>query len=113
MAEYRERLAELDEQSAEAEAWSDLGRRDQVEAERQALLDQLRITTGLGGRKRGFINPAERARKAVSARIRDSIARIRGPHAELGQHLDDTISTGTTCLYQPAQPLRWKVSSDG
>ena len=44
---------------------------------------------------------AERARKAVTARIRDAIRRITDAHPELGAHLDRTIRTGTTCRYEP------------
>jgi hypothetical protein len=46
---------------------------------------------------------AERARKAVTARIRDAIRRITDAHPELGAHLDRTVRTGTTCRYEPSQ----------
>jgi pimeloyl-ACP methyl ester carboxylesterase len=53
---------------------------------------------------------AERARKAVTARLRDAIARVRNVHPELGAHLDGAISTGLTCVYKPERPIRWKTS---
>jgi hypothetical protein len=43
---------------------------------------------------------AERARKAVTARIRDAIYRITHAHPELGAHPDRAIRTGTTCRYE-------------
>jgi pimeloyl-ACP methyl ester carboxylesterase len=54
---------------------------------------------------------AERARKAVTARLRDAIGRVRQVHPELGAHLDGAISTGLTCVYKPERPIRWKTSS--
>jgi pimeloyl-ACP methyl ester carboxylesterase len=54
-------------------------------------------------------NDAERARKAVTARVRDAIARVRAVHPELGAHLDGAISTGLSCAYSPARPIRWKT----
>lgn len=52
---------------------------------------------------------AERARKAVTARLRDAIARVRHVHPELGAHLDGAISTGLNCVYKPERPIRWKT----
>jgi hypothetical protein len=43
----------------------------------------------------------DRARKAVSARIRDAIRRIADVMPDLGAHLDRSIRTGTTCRYDP------------
>ena len=54
-------------------------------------------------------DPAERARKAVSARVRDAIARIEQQHAELGRHLRDGIVTGRSCCYQPDVAVQWVV----
>jgi hypothetical protein len=53
---------------------------------------------------------AERARKAVTARLRDAIARVQSVHPELGAHLAGAISTGLTCMYKPERPIRWKTS---
>jgi hypothetical protein len=73
LAGYRTRLADIEvalgEDAGEA-------RRAQLEEEREALLRQLAVDTGLGGRSRRLNDPVERARKAVAARIRDAIRRI-------------------------------------
>lgn len=53
---------------------------------------------------------AERARKAVTARLRDAIARVQSVHPELGAHLAGAISTGLTCMYKPERPIRWRTS---
>jgi len=106
---YRRRLAEL-EAAASEEPRPD--RRAQLEKERQALLRQLVSDTGLGGRSRKLNDPAERARKAVAARIRDAIRGIAKVHPELGAHLDRSVATGLRCVYQPAEATHWRVSPD-
>lgn len=51
----------------------------------------------------------DRARKAVTSRIRESIERIGKEHLALAQHLENAIRTGTFCRYQPDRPLRWEL----
>lgn len=99
---YRRRLAQLDDDLAMADQHSDLARHQRATDERERLLAELRHATRPGGLPRRFGNAAaERARKAVTARIRDAIHRITDAHPELGAHLDRTIRTGTTCRYEP------------
>jgi hypothetical protein len=52
---------------------------------------------------------AERARKAVTARIRDTLRRLDEAHPELAAHLRAAVSTGSTCLYQPAEPVHFRL----
>ncbi|MDP8937645.1 MAG: hypothetical protein M3O23_07950, partial [Actinomycetota bacterium] len=74
------------------------------------LLDELRRATGHGGKDRGLgPSTVERARKAVTARLRDTIGRIEAVLPELGSHLDRSIVTGTYCRYQPTEPLTWDL----
>jgi hypothetical protein len=97
---------------ADAEAGNDLGRIGSIKAERDALAHELAAALGLGGRARSLGDPAERARKAVSARIRDGIKAISACHAELGSHLESSVHTGTFCSYAPATAVRWRVTDD-
>jgi hypothetical protein len=107
---YRGRLAELDDRLAEADADGDGERSARLAAERDALLAELARATGLGGRRRRLGDPTERARTTVTARIRDTIARIEQAHPELGRHLRASVLTGTRCTYRPAETVRWVVS---
>lgn len=108
-AAYARRLAELDEDRAEAQDRHDLGHLARLDVEREALLTELRTAAGLGGRTRGLgADPAERARKAVTSRIRDAIRRISAVLPELAAHLDRSVTTGTTCCYRPAEPVTWR-----
>jgi pimeloyl-ACP methyl ester carboxylesterase len=107
LASYRARLGDLDEALRET---ADEERRARFAREREALLRQLAADTGLGGRVRKMNDPVERARKAVTARIRDAIGRIRKVHPQLGEHLQATVATGLCCVYRPRQDLRWSVA---
>lgn len=99
---YRRRLSELDAELAGAS--SDLARHRVASDERERLLAELRRATRPDGRSRSLANTvAERARKAVSARIRDAIRRIAEVHPELGAHLDRSVRTGVTCRYEPVE----------
>jgi hypothetical protein len=51
----------------------------------------------------------ERARKTVSARVRDALAKIGQVHPELADHLRGSLRMGTVCAYSPAEPVTWKV----
>lgn len=108
---YRRRLADISAEIDEAERNNDPGRREWAEAERHAVLDELEVATGLGGRPRPFSNhPAERARKAVAGRVRDAIAKLHLVHPELAAHLDSHIVTGTYCRYRPGD-VHWDVDA--
>jgi pimeloyl-ACP methyl ester carboxylesterase len=104
---YRSRLTELAGELEQAEQRGDVGWSERVQSEHEALLEHLQHITGLGDRVRAMASPAERARKAVSARIRDAIAKVGGDHPELAAHLTATVSTGATCIYQPELPIAW------
>ncbi|HEX2809461.1 MAG TPA: AAA family ATPase [Kineosporiaceae bacterium] len=106
---YRRRLAELDETLEEADRTADPTRGAAAQAERDFLIRELAAAVGLGGRARGLGDDAERARKAVTARIRDSLQRIAAAHPALGEHLREAISTGLFCRYAPARPTSWRL----
>jgi len=97
---YRKRLGEIEREFDAADRAADSERSAELETEKTALLDELRAATGLGGRTRRIGDDVERARKAVSGRIRDAIGRITEAGPALGSHLSETISTGRTCRYR-------------
>lgn len=107
--EYVNRLRELDEEFAEADENNDPVRTSLIVEEREFLVAELRGAVGLGGRSRRLNDPAERARKAVTMRIRDAIDRIEQSHSELGRHLRVSVRTGAFCVYDPAERTHWKL----
>lgn len=108
-ARYRRHLARLDEEIDRAAARDDDRKAAALDAERGALLDELRAAAGLAGRSRRLGDEAERARKTVTARIRDTLRKLDGRHPALAGHLRESVSTGSTCRYLPPEPLRWRL----
>jgi hypothetical protein len=105
--QYRSRLADLDDELTEAGRNHDLGRATAAADERAFIARELAAAVGLG-RERGLGDDRERARKAVTARIKDALQRIEARHPALGAHLRQSISTGNNCSYRPAEQVRWR-----
>ncbi|WBB56725.1 AAA family ATPase [Verrucosispora sp. WMMD573] len=106
---YRRHLARLDDEIDLAAGRGDERRVVALDNERQALIDQLKAAAGLAGRTRRLGDEAERARKTVTARIRDTLRRLDERHPPLAIHLRATISTGAACRYLPPTPLPWHL----
>ncbi|HEV2760659.1 MAG TPA: hypothetical protein VGV86_13945, partial [Acidimicrobiales bacterium] len=107
---YRQRLADIDSDADEASRHHDDGRVARLEAERRALLEELARASDLQGRPRQFANhPAERARKAVTARVRDAIRKVEPVLPGLANHLERSIITGTYCRYRQEDGIIWDV----
>ena len=109
--QYRSRLRELELELEDAAAAHDPVREERARDEREFLLAELRSAVGLHGRTRRAIDPSERARKAVTWRIRDAITRAEAVHPPLGHHLRRSVRTGTLCVYDPPEPTRWTFVS--
>jgi len=108
-AAYRQRLQDLESELAEATQWADTGRSEKLRGEIEFLREELSAAYGLGGRTRKAADTSDRARKAVTSRIRETIERIGKEHPALARHLENAIRTGTFCRYQPDRPLRWEL----
>jgi tetratricopeptide (TPR) repeat protein len=107
--QIRARLASLGEDIAEAESWNDPERAARARAERDALLRELAAAAAPGGLPRLLGDQSERARKAVTARIRDVIGRLEPVHPALASHLRESVTTGTRCSYSPPTPVSWRL----
>jgi predicted ATPase len=105
---YEDRVRDLQEEIEDADAANDWGRSDRARVEMDAVVDQLTAAMGLGGRARTTGSTAERARSAVTQRIRSTIKRVEGVHPRLGRHLRASIRTGTYCSYAPEEPVSWQ-----
>jgi len=108
-ADYRARLLDLEQEIDEADAHNDPERASQAREEREFLLGELRAAVGLGGRARRALDPTERARKAVTGRIRDAVLHVEAAHPRAGQHLRRSIRTGSFCVYDPPGPTPWRL----
>ncbi|KOX09188.1 ATPase [Micromonospora sp. NRRL B-16802] len=108
-ARYRRHLERLDEEIDRAAARGDDRKVAALDAERGALLDELRAAAGLAGRSRRLGDEAERARKTVTARIRDTMRKLDERHPALAGHLREAVSTGSTCRYLPSETVPWRL----
>ncbi len=106
---YRQRLEELEDELEDARTAQDLGRVEQLGAEREFLVAELSAALGLGGRPRRVGDPNERLRKAVGMRIKLAIDRIVDPHPELAAHLRNSVRTGLICSYTPETLVDWST----
>jgi RecA/RadA recombinase len=109
-AAYRARIAELRERAQEAAARGDERVLFAARAEREAIEDELKRVSGLGGRARGS-GAAERARVAVAKALERTLATLASHHPEAGAHLVRSVRTGLFCCYDPdpSSPRVWEV----
>ncbi|MCT9007764.1 ATP-binding protein [Streptomyces rhizosphaerihabitans] len=108
-AAYRRRLRELEEKAEDADAGGDAVRSRRIAEEKDALVRQLSAAYGIGGHVRRAGSPVERARTAVTARVRAAVRRVAAVHPELGRHLESAVRTGTLCVYEPENPPAWRL----
>ena len=101
------RIRDLRAELEEAEAMNDLGRTERLAAEMDDLTQALGAALGLGGRSRRMSDLAERARSAVTWRIRHAVRKVEALHPALGRHLAFSIRTGSFCVYRPEQDVHW------
>jgi hypothetical protein len=74
------------------------------------IAQHLASAIGLGGRDRKTSSEAERARCAVTKRIKNAIQKIGAAIPTLGHHLTASITTGYFYSYNPHPdpPVDWK-----
>jgi tetratricopeptide (TPR) repeat protein len=104
--EYKQRLEDLRAELEQATEWGDTERAGRLQEEIQFISEELSAAYGLGGRSRKGADTAERIRKAVSNRIRDTIARIEKENRALGEHLAEAVRMGAFCSYSPKRSGR-------
>jgi hypothetical protein len=107
--QYEQRIRDLQGDIDEAEANSDYERAYRHQIELDQLIEHLSAAIGHGNRTRRSGGSAERARSAVTHRVRATIRQIDKLHPRLGAHLRRSISTGTYCSYRPESPVAWEI----
>ncbi len=109
-AECKRRLSELRQELNEAEQFNDPDRAAKAQHEISAIARHLACAIGLAGRDRKTSYGAERARSAVTKRIRRAIRKIGEAIPSLGHHLSARIKAGYFCSYNPHpdRPVVWK-----
>ena len=104
---YEDRIRDLHSDIEEAEDRNDFGRAYALQVELESLIEHLSASLGRGNQTRRGTDNTERARSAVTHRLRATIRQLAKAHPTLGQHLEHSIRTGTYCSYQPERPVEW------
>ncbi|WP_242155716.1 tetratricopeptide repeat protein [Aestuariivivens sediminis] len=106
---YQRRIKELQEEIDEAEDLNQIEKLAPLKAEYDAILTHLSQSLGLSGKTRTSGSTIEKARSAVTWRIRSSIKKIAKIHPSLGNHLSNAIKTGSFCSYTPEVDVDWTL----
>jgi hypothetical protein len=106
---YHAKIAELQEELREDEEMNDVGRTELINNELNQILDHLSQATGLQGRSRKLADSSDRARAAVTLRIKSAIQKIENVHPSLAIHFQNNIKTGTFCVYSPENKVEWDL----
>ncbi|MGI9666247.1 MAG: ATP-binding protein [Acidimicrobiia bacterium] len=107
---YERRIRDLQEAIEDAEQNNDVARVEIGTLELDTLIEHLAASYGLGGAQRTVSDVTEKARTAVTWRIRSAIKKIAQDMPLLGTHLDRSIKTGRFCVYDPEPPTTWDVT---
>lgn len=108
--QYQKKILDLQSEIEEAENYSNYARLEKLQEQYDKLIEHLSASLNLKGSARETGGPVEKARSAVTWRIRNAIARIEQYHPILGAHLSNAIKTGTACSYKPEKEIRWITS---
>ena len=107
---YERRILELQHDIEQAERDHDLGRTYKSQIELDTLIDHLTAALGMGNKTRTAGGTTDRARSAVTHRIKAAIRQLDKLHPALGRHLRHAINTGTYCSYRPEQATTWRIT---
>ena len=106
--EYRNRVAEIRVELAEAEGFNDVIRASELRLELERVAAELGRVYGGGRGPRLGTTDAERARVNVRNHIATALRSFRRNDEQLWRHFRASICTGTVCCYRPERPLFWE-----
>jgi hypothetical protein len=109
--DYGKRLREISQEREEAEKLGNEDKSQKLDEEVEQIRQELQAGTGLGGRKRTFRTPRQRARSSVQQAISRARDKIAGQIPALANYLELTIETGGHCCYKPSpdKQIDWKL----
>ncbi len=80
---------------------------EKLQEEMYALSEHLARGTGLGQRRRKVGDDMDRNRRAVSMAITRVLEDLEEKHPSLGRHLDSSVRSGRTFVYDPKPLVEW------
>ena len=107
---YKKRLSHLRINIEESILNNDLAQAEVSQNELELVMSELQKAYGKGGKLRETGSDKERARVNVTRAIQRAIAHIAKHHKTFAQHLEESIKTGTLCIYKPVQQnIHWTL----
>jgi hypothetical protein len=107
--ELTSRARALQEEIDDAEERNDRGRLEKFREELDQIVATLSQAFGLAGKPRRLGGAVERARTAVTWRIRSAMRKLGSVHPTLGRHLESSVRTGSYCTYAPEKAVEWEL----
>jgi hypothetical protein len=107
--QYEDRIRDLQAELEQAESDNDYARAYRYQVELDTLIEHLTAALGRGGRSRRAADNTERARSAVTHRVRTAIRQLDRVHPALANHFTHAVQTGTYCSYRPEHPVTWTL----
>ncbi|AKA36104.1 tetratricopeptide repeat protein [Flagellimonas lutaonensis] len=104
----KSRLEEIEALLADARD-EDMNETESLKREYDQLTEYISSVLDNKGRIRVKGSTSDKARSAVTQRIRSALRKIEQVHPELYQHLSSTIKTGNYCSYQPEKKIDWDL----
>jgi hypothetical protein len=102
-------LEEIREEIEKAEARGDAAAAAEARHKHDSVRAELSRGYGKGGRERDSFSLSEKARKSVSWCISAAIDKIREEHANLADHLQESIEKGRKICYDPRPLIVWDL----
>ena len=110
---YQRRLKELDADIAEAEREGCAAEAEELQREREALVDTIKEACGLGGKQRAFGSDGDKLRSRVAMALKRSYEKMRGAQPAMtrtAEHLELSIECEDGAfLYRAASPPNWRI----
>lgn len=107
--EYEQKIIDLREELEEAEDMNNFELASRLSEEYETLVEHLSKSLGLAGETRKVGSSVEKARSAVTLRIKSTIKKIETVHPHLAKHFSRSLKTGTFCSYEPESEVDWLV----
>ncbi|RIV45900.1 tetratricopeptide repeat protein [Flagellimonas pelagia] len=107
LMEYKSKIKSLKMQIGDAEEIGLIEKAEGLKEEYEQLMGHIGKVMGLSNKARKTGSSLEKARAAVTWRIRNSIKKLEQIHPLLAKHLANSIKTGTCCSYKPEIPHEW------
>ncbi len=108
--QYQDRILQLQDDIRDSEDLQDYDKAELLQKEYDDLIEHLSSVLGLRGKVREKGTVFEKARSAVTWRVRNTIQKIEKEHPTLGKHLKSSIKTGVNCAYKPELEVQWTIN---